>query len=271
MEKKLLRFLYLGLAVIMICSIPFPATADEMESEVTIEEILQNASPDSITTTSEGICITTVVVNDPIVIAGLVNSGDAALGPDGSLPTSVTIYRYTYPITATDTQIDIAEMPVNKKVGIYAAIFEPIYVKDISIQKGPQLSKCGDNYIEEHWICDGDTLTRTFSGSAAVEWSTSMSGSLEIGGDIVSVVDLKGAVSKELGASIGVTLSYATAHTSTAPAGILRCIRSWMNYTGFEYSAFYGTTRFASGDAYRPCGVIVLHCDYVYNPEDYFD
>lgn len=271
MKMKLLRFLYLILVVIIICSIPFSATADEIKSEVTIEEILQNTSPNSITTTDEGVCITTVVVNDPIVIAGLVNSGNAPLGPDGSMPTDVTIYRYTYPIAMTDIQMDIAGIPFEQKVGTDAIIIEPIYIKEISIQRGPQLSKYGDDYIEEYWICDGDTLTRTFSGSAVVEWSTSMSGSLEIGGNIISVVELKGAVSKELGTSIGLTLSFETAHTSIAPAGKLRCIRSWMDYTGFDYSAFYGTTRFASGDAYRPCGVIVLHCDYEYNPEDYFD
>ena len=216
--------------------------------------------------------LTTVVVDDPNVIAGLVNSGDAPLSWDGCMPKTVTIYNYCFPENLSNSQIDYITVYEEGETEILAVgDLKPIIKDMIIINKGPQLTKRGQEFIEEYWFCDGDTVTRTFNGSAVVEWTTSMTDSLEIGGAIVSVAELKRAVSTEIGLSIGVTVSYEQSITSTAPAGMKRCLRSWMNYTGFEYTASYENNQFAFGNAYRPCGMIILHCDYPYDPSDYFE
>ena len=244
---------------------PQMVAAAQIENYYTIDDILDFGSENMTHSTEDGYAVTSVTITDPNVLEGLVNSGAVSLGPNGSLPTTVTIYRYVNQALPQE----IADVFLVREMASVTFI-EPIIVQDLTIIKSNQRTYTANTFFSEDAVCDGDSLTDSYTGSGTVGWTTSMSSSIEVGGDIVSILEVKGAVSRELGSTIGVTLSFTKEHTTTAPAGKIRYVRAYLNYSGFDYEAQYGLVRIALGDAWTPCGIVFVHADYDYDPSDYF-
>lgn len=265
MKRKIVAIISLVLAAIMICFTPPHTLALQTESYYTISDVMGLYQENVVQTIENGYTVSTVTITDPIVLEGLVNAGVVPLGDNGELPSTVTIYGYT----VTDSQSVLMDAGIDDDL-LTVSGFEPVIIEDLNIVTSNQRTYEADTYFAEDAVCDGDTLVSTYTVSGTSGWTTSMGSSVEVSGSVVTILEVKGAVSRELGATIGASITKTKEHTTKAPEGKLRRVRAFLMYSAFDYVAKYGLISICLGEAWKPCGIFFAHADYDYDPSDYF-
>ena len=183
-------------------------------------------------------------ITDPLTIQQLVDSGEEQLGPNGELPKAIITYKTKTPDLLppeSSTQSASSGIVIVKEHG--ADVWHSEEYDEYDIQ-GP----C--NY------------TTTYTKTSSVNWNTSFTGSVSVGGTVYGIADIEAALELSIGYDLDEEITKSATYSVNIPDGEKWIIRVWINYRRYDWTAKVGSVEIADGQVTYPNGLIIRHTEY---------
>ncbi len=88
-----------------------------------------------------------------------------------------------------------------------------------------------------------------------------MTGSVTVGETVYEIADVKASMSSSMGYTIGNSYTKSSSYEINIPKNKTWTIKVWTSYRVFSYTAKVGSTTIASGKAWYPNGLVILHTE----------
>ena len=239
--KKLLALLMCAVMVwgsIVTVGASDNAETIAVEPEIAADEVIPcNTSLEELELINE--------VTDPEEIQRLVDAGQAHRNENGELPIAIATYK--------TTDFDDAYLPNGMQT--YAA-------SDITITKGTTVDKIISDEYDRYEIPGPCNFKQTYSMTSDVEWTTSMKGSVSVGGSIFDVAEVKAAVETVGGYKVGQKITKTSLYEVNIADNTYWEIKVWTNYKQFAYTAKYGSATLGNGTYMYPGGLVIERTIY---------
>lgn len=183
-------------------------------------------------------------ITDSAIIQSMVNAGMAETD-NGKLPTSITTYVFK------DNNTTLAE---TNKISPMAT--------GISVTKTKYYDGQYFDDYDRYKIDGPSNFSTSYSKTGTRNWNTSATGSVEVGGKVYGVADVKASVSGTVGYSFGDSETKTQTYTVNIPDKKYWVIKVWVSYLVYEYTAKVGSTTIATGKTWRPNGLVIQKTEY---------
>ena len=247
------KFLSILLALCMVLSLSvtaFAATTEKESKAPQVDSIFEFTDNYTVKVLEKGdaktptmVCIS-ATITDANVIKNMVGDGIVEIGEEGTYPNKVVI-----------------DQIIPEKDYLNSATQQ-------STSRGISISKYDyydGRYFDEYdrYVVDGPSeFTQTYSRTSTASWNSSMSGSMNVGGTIYGIAEVKAAVSSSMGYTIGSSYTKSSSYKVNVPANKYWNIKIWTSYRVFSYTAKVGSTTLSTGKAWYPNGLVILHTEY---------
>ena len=178
-------------------------------------------------------------VSDPAEISSLVEMGYVDL-IDGEVPSEIT----TYFIPSSDDVETQMSSPIP-------------YSSGISVTKTKHFDGIYFDVYDKYVIPGRADFEKTYRKSGTRNWNTSITGDVEAGGTYYGVADVKASVSSTVGYNFGRSETETERVTIYVDDGETATIKVWVSYLVYEYEANVGVKVLATGNTWRPNGLII--------------
>lgn len=184
-------------------------------------------------------------ITDPAAIQALVDSGQVE-ADNGKLPDSITTYVFK-----DSTSTDIASPKTNSTLATGISVTKTDYYD----------GRYFDDY--DRYQIDGPAdFSTSYSKTGTYNWNTSLTGSVEVGGKVYGVVDVKAAVSSTVGYSFGGSDTKTQTYSVKIPDKKYWVIKVWVSYLVYEYTAKVGSVTITTGKTWKPNGLVIEKTEY---------
>ena len=180
-------------------------------------------------------------ITDTSAIQTLANLGVVEKDTDGTLPKRVVVTQilFTDPEAYSDKE--------------YQEHRGTITVTKSNYYDGQYFDEY-DRYV----IPGPSSFTQTYSRTSTANWTTNMTGSVTIGGNVYGIADVKAAVSSSMGYTIGSSYTSTSSYQISVPKNKIWTIKVWTSYRVFTYTAKVDSTIIASGKSWYPNGLVIV-------------
>lgn len=194
-----------------------------------------------------GKTVITGTITDANIIQSLVNDGTVECDPNGNIPTKIVVTQIIDNASFDSPSIDTRSTQPKS----------PISISKTDYYDG--------RYFEEYdrYLINGPAeFTKTYSRTSTASWTSNMSASVEVSGNLYSVAEVKAAVSGSMGYTIGTSYTSTSQYKVNIPANKKWEIKVWTSYRVFTYTAKVGSDELTTGEAWYPNGLVILHTEY---------